>query len=64
MDNFVMLQVGDLIDASIGVTFSLSTLTAAGFGQVFSDVAGITCVCSINHFEWFTIPVIQVYIYF
>eukprot|EP00511_Aplanochytrium_stocchinoi_P009368 CAMPEP_0204860864 /NCGR_PEP_ID=MMETSP1348-20121228/970_1 /ASSEMBLY_ACC=CAM_ASM_000700 /TAXON_ID=215587 /ORGANISM="Aplanochytrium stocchinoi, Strain GSBS06" /LENGTH=293 /DNA_ID=CAMNT_0052009907 /DNA_START=389 /DNA_END=1270 /DNA_ORIENTATION=- len=43
MDNFVMLQAGDLIDASIGVTFALSTLTAAGFGQVFSDVAGITC---------------------
>mmetsp|Transcript_828 Transcript_828/g.1234 ORF Transcript_828/g.1234 Transcript_828/m.1234 type:complete len:377 (-) Transcript_828:240-1370(-) len=43
MDNFVMLQAGDLIDASLGVTFALSTLTAAGFGQIFSDVAGITC---------------------
>ena len=28
---------------SIGVTFGLSTLTAAGFGQCVSDVAGFTC---------------------
>ena len=40
MDNLVMIQAGDLIDNSIGVTFGLSTLTAAGFGQCFSDVAG------------------------
>mmetsp|Transcript_30198 Transcript_30198/g.66404 ORF Transcript_30198/g.66404 Transcript_30198/m.66404 type:complete len:332 (+) Transcript_30198:129-1124(+) len=40
MDNIVMIQAGDLIDNSIGVTFGLSTLTAAGFGQCFSDVAG------------------------
>jgi hypothetical protein len=43
MDNLVMIQAGDAIDASFGVIFSLSTLTAAGFGQCFSDVAGITC---------------------
>ncbi|KAL7541040.1 hypothetical protein ACHAWF_006841 [Thalassiosira exigua] len=40
MDNLVMIQAGDLIDNSLGVTFGLSTLTAAGFGQCFSDVAG------------------------
>ena len=28
---------------SIGVAFGLSTLTAAGFGQCDSDVAGFTC---------------------
>ena len=28
---------------SIGVAFGLSTLTAAGFGQCVSDVAGFTC---------------------
>lgn len=28
---------------SIGVAFGLSTLTAAGFGQCVSDVAGLTC---------------------
>lgn len=42
MDNIVMIQAGDLIDNSIGVTFGLSTLTAAGFGQCVSDVAGFT----------------------
>jgi len=42
MDNIVMIQAGDLIDNSIGITFGLSTLTAAGFGQCISDVAGFT----------------------
>lgn len=42
MDNIVMIQAGDLIDNSIGITFGLSTLTAAGFGQCVSDVAGFT----------------------
>jgi putative methionine-R-sulfoxide reductase with GAF domain len=43
MDNLVMIQAGDAIDMSLGVAFGLSTLTAAGFGQCFSDVAGLTC---------------------
>lgn len=43
MDNLVMIQAGDIIDNTFGVAFGLSTLTAAGFGQCFSDVAGITC---------------------
>jgi len=43
MDNLVMIQAGDMIDNSLGVAFGLSTLTAAGFGQCFSDVAGVTC---------------------
>ena len=34
MDNVVMITMGDLIDSTLGVTFGLSTLTAAGFGQV------------------------------
>lgn len=42
MDNLVMIQAGEAIDLTIGVTFGLSTLTAAGFGQCFSDVAGFT----------------------
>lgn len=42
MDNFVMIQAGELIDLTLGVTFGLSTLTAAACGQVFSDVAGVT----------------------
>ena len=43
MDNIVMIQAGEAIDMSLGVTFGLSTLTAAGFGQCVSDVAGFTC---------------------
>jgi hypothetical protein len=38
----VMITAGEAIDASIGVAFGLSTLTAAGLGQCCSDVAGIT----------------------
>lgn len=34
MDNLVMIQAGDMIDSTIGVTLGLSTLTAAAFGQV------------------------------
>lgn len=37
-----MITAGEAIDASIGVSFGLSTLTAAGLGQCCSDVAGIT----------------------
>ena len=44
MDNLVMIQAGEAIDMSIEVTFGLSTMTAAGFGQCVSDVAGFTCV--------------------
>ena len=40
MDNFVMIQAGDLIDNSIGVAFGLATLTSAACGQIVSDVAG------------------------
>jgi len=41
MDNMVMIQAGDLIDNTIGVHFGFATLTAAAFGQVFSDVSGV-----------------------
>ena len=40
MDNLVMIQAGDAIDSTIGVAFGLSTLTAAAYGQVVSDVSG------------------------
>ena len=40
MDNLVMIQAGDLIDSTLGLRFGISTLTAAAFGQVVSDVAG------------------------
>lgn len=41
MDQTVMLQMGHAIDCTLGVTFGLSTLTAAAFGQVCSDASGV-----------------------
>lgn len=41
MDNFIMITAGDAIDSSIGATLGLSTLAAAGIGNLFSDVAGV-----------------------
>jgi Transmembrane protein 65 len=41
MDQTVMLQAGNAIDCTLGVTFGLSTLTAAAFGQICSDAAGV-----------------------
>jgi len=41
MDNTVMLRMGNTLDCTIGVTFGLSTLSAAAMGQMCSDVAGI-----------------------
>jgi hypothetical protein len=43
MDNLVMITAGEAIDSTFGVALGISTLTAAGFGQCCSDVAGITC---------------------
>lgn len=40
-DQTVMIQAGNAIDCTLGVTFSLSTLTAAAFGQVISDASGV-----------------------
>lgn len=40
-DQTVMIQAGNAIDCTLGVTFSLSTLTAAAFGQVVSDASGV-----------------------
>jgi Transmembrane protein 65 len=41
MDNFIMIQAGGYIDATLGVTMGLATLTAAAMGQVLSDVSGV-----------------------
>ena len=40
IDNFVMIIAGDMIDAHIGATLGISTMAAAGFGNMTSDVAG------------------------
>ena len=41
MDNFIMIQAGDAIDNHFGAALGIATLTAAAFGQVFSDVSGV-----------------------
>lgn len=41
MDNFIMIQAGDLIDSTLGVRFGLATLAAAACGQVCSDFSGV-----------------------
>lgn len=41
MDNFVMIQAGDLIDNTIGVHLGLATLAAAACGQMISDTCGV-----------------------
>lgn len=41
MDNTIMIYAGDYIDNSIGFTFGLATLVAAGFGQILSDSSGV-----------------------
>ncbi|CAG9482565.1 unnamed protein product [Plasmodium vivax] len=41
MDQFIMIRLGDIFDASIGVSFGISTLCAASFGQLCSDTFGI-----------------------
>ncbi|XP_015924958.1 transmembrane protein 65 [Parasteatoda tepidariorum] len=41
LDNLIMILAGDYIDTTIGVTFGISTMAAAGLGNTLSDVAGI-----------------------
>jgi hypothetical protein len=36
-----MIQAGQYIDSTIGVSLGLATMTAAAFGQVVSDVSGV-----------------------
>lgn len=41
MDQTVMIQAGNVIDCTLGVTFGLSTLSAAAVGGLISNVSGI-----------------------
>eukprot|EP01004_Peranema_trichophorum_P003719 NODE_2692_length_1516_cov_52.773869_g2318_i0.p1 GENE.NODE_2692_length_1516_cov_52.773869_g2318_i0~~NODE_2692_length_1516_cov_52.773869_g2318_i0.p1 ORF type:complete len:444 (+),score=85.40 NODE_2692_length_1516_cov_52.773869_g2318_i0:78-1334(+) len=41
VDNFIMIVAGDKIDATLGITMGLSTMAAAGLGNLISDVAGL-----------------------
>ncbi|KAK9826561.1 hypothetical protein WJX74_003014 [Apatococcus lobatus] len=41
LDNFIMILAGEQIEASVGVRFALSTMAAAGLGNIVSDIAGL-----------------------
>ena len=41
IDNAVMLVAGDQIDMTLGVSLGISTLAAAGLGNLLSDVGGV-----------------------
>ena len=41
MDNFVMILAGDFIDATFAFKLGLSTMCAAGVGNVLSDMLGV-----------------------
>ncbi|XP_001599373.1 uncharacterized protein LOC100114325 isoform X1 [Nasonia vitripennis] len=41
LDNAIMIIAGDSIEATMGVFISLSTMTAAAFGNTISDILGI-----------------------
>jgi hypothetical protein len=41
MDQIVMIQAGQYIDSTLGVTLGLATMTAAAAGQVVSDTTGV-----------------------
>jgi len=41
LDNFIMITVGEYIDWTIGVSLGISTMAAAGLGNLISDLAGL-----------------------
>lgn len=45
-----MIQAGGYIDATLGVTMGLATLTAAAMGQVVSDVSGVVFGGTVERF--------------
>lgn len=46
----VMIQAGQFIDSTLGVTMGLATMTAAAAGQVVSDVSGVIFGGSLERF--------------
>ncbi|VDO33510.1 unnamed protein product [Haemonchus placei] len=41
LDNMIMIVAGNYIDQGLGTLLCLSTMAAAGFGNLISDVAGV-----------------------
>jgi len=50
VDNCIMCICGDFIDGHLGLAFGFSTLAAAGFGNLISDMAGIGLASYIEIF--------------
>jgi hypothetical protein len=50
MDNLVMIQAGQYIDSTLGVSLGLATMTAAAAGQVVSDVSGVVFGGALERF--------------
>ena len=48
MDNAIMIIAGEYIEMSIGATFALSTMAAAGLGNLLSDIAGVVSSSKIE----------------
>ena len=59
MDNLVLLLAGSYIDATVGATLGLATLTAAAAGQVVSDVSGVLCGGTLERLTAGWIPMVQ-----
>lgn len=49
-DNLVMIQAGQYIDSTLGVTLGLATMSAAAAGQVVSDVSGVVFGGTLERF--------------
>jgi len=50
MDNLVMIQAGQYIDSTLGVSLGLATMSAAAAGQVVSDVSGVVFGGTLERF--------------
>jgi hypothetical protein len=48
MDNGIMIIAGDQIDLTLGVTLGLSTMAAAGLGNLVSDIVGVSFSGSLS----------------
>ncbi|KAA8493771.1 Transmembrane protein 65 [Porphyridium purpureum] len=49
VDNAIMILAGDMIEQRVGAVITISTMAAAGLGNLVSDVAGIGLGSSIEH---------------
>ncbi|KAK7099631.1 hypothetical protein V1264_022716 [Littorina saxatilis] len=50
LDNFLMIVAGEYIDVTLGAAFGISTMAAAGFGNMISDVAGVGSAYYVESF--------------